>query len=97
MPRLISASIAITLTWYLNRRLVFRTQQSNAMGSEYGRYVVVQVIGLLVNLVVYFMALAILPVLRNVPVMAIALGAAAALLFNFLGARCWAFRTQKEP
>lgn len=96
IPRLISAAVAITFTWYLNRRLVFLTHDSSEMVSEYGRYFAVQIMGLLVNLAVYFPALAIFPALRSVPIVAIALGAAGALLFNFVGARWWAFRRREQ-
>lgn len=96
VPRLISASVSITLTWYLNRRLVFRTHEVSAKGPEYGRYLGVQAIGLLVNFAAYFLALAAFEPLRAVPVAAIAIGAAAALVFNFAGARWWAFQMRQQ-
>lgn len=93
--RLASAAIAITLTWYLNRHFVFRTGNVNARGREYGRYLGVQLTGLAVNFGVYFLTLALIPALRAIPVVALAAGAAAALLFNYLGAKWWAFRVRR--
>ena len=96
LSRVLSATVAITLTWYLNRHLVFETHGVNRKGPEYGRYLGVQTIGLAVNFGVYFIALQLIPSLRSIPVIALAAGAAAALTFNFLGARLWAFRLDKS-
>lgn len=92
--RLLSATIAITLTWYLNRRLVFQTHAVSAKGPEYARYLTVQLIGLAVNFGIYFTMLASFPELQSIPVFALAAGATAALAFNFVGARYWAFRIE---
>ena len=96
LSRLLSAAISITLTWYLNRKLVFRTDAVNRKGPEYGRYLGVQAVGLAVNFGVYFLMLEAFVALRAVPILALAAGAAAALTFNFLGARLWAFRLDKN-
>lgn len=90
--RLISAAIAITFTWFLNRRYVFGTTGVNRSGPEYGRHVVVQLGGLAINFAVYFALLATLPGFRTVPVLALAAGSAVALAFNFVASRWWAFR-----
>jgi putative flippase GtrA len=92
--RIVSAGAAITLTWYLNRRHVFRTAQISRSGPEYARYVVSQSGGLAVNFAVYLALLDGVQVLREVPVLALCGGALVAITFNFLGARYWAFRTE---
>lgn len=94
VSRLASAAIAITLTWFLNRHFVFRTHAINRMGAEYSRYLAVQTVGLAVNFGVYFLMLDVFTPLQTVPIVALAAGAAAALAFNFLGARLWAFRLE---
>jgi len=96
VSRVASAALAITLTWYLNRHFVFRTHAVNRMGTEYSRYLAVQTVGLAVNFGVYFLLLSVFVSLRTVPIVALAAGAAAALTFNFLGARLWAFRHEKS-
>lgn len=90
--RLISAAVAISVTWLLNRRYVFRTTDINRSGPEYGRHVVVQLGGLAVNFAVYFGFIAVFPGLRTMPLLALAAGSAVALAFNFAGSRWWAFR-----
>ncbi len=92
--RIVSAGAAITLTWYLNRRHVFRTAQTSRSGPEYARYLVIQSAGLVVNLGVYLAILNSVQALREVPVVALCGGALVAIAFNFLGARYWAFRTE---
>jgi putative flippase GtrA len=92
--RIVSAGAAITLTWYLNRRHVFRTAQTSRSGPEYARYLLVQTAGLAVNFGVFLALLSGVQVLREVPVIALCGGALVAITFNFLGARYWAFRTE---
>jgi putative flippase GtrA len=92
--RFVSAGAAITLTWYLNRRHVFRTAQTSRSGPEYARYLVIQSAGLVVNLGIYLALLNSVQALREVPVIALCGGALVAITFNFLGARYWAFRTE---
>ncbi len=92
--RIVSSGAAITLTWYLNRRHVFRTAQKSRSGPEYARYVLIQSGGLAVNFGVYLALLNSMQVLREVPVLALCGGALVAITFNFLGARYWAFRAE---
>ena len=96
VSRISSAALAITLTWYLNRHLVFRTHAINRKGPEYGRYLGVQTVGLAVNFGIYFLMLALFPTLQAIPIVALAAGAGTALTFNFLGARWWAFRLENN-
>ena len=90
--RTVSASSSIGTTWALNRRFTFSARRSYDWRAELGRYTLVQVAGLLVNFGVFAMALWLVAPLRAVPVVALALGAATALAFNFLSARTLAFR-----
>lgn len=90
--RAVSASLSIVTTWSLNRRITFAARHSRAWRAELARYAIGQGAGLLVNLATFAAALATVPPLRSVPIVALALGAAAALAFNFLTARTFAFR-----
>ena len=90
--RLVSASMAVTLTWILNRHLVFYTSNQIGRGAEYMRYIVVQALGLSINLGVFLLLLESSELAGRVPVLALIGGAAAAIFFNYLGARYWAFR-----
>lgn len=92
--RIVSASVSITLTWYLNRQHVFQTSNINSSVPEYTRYIAVQTIGLIVNFGVYLFLLANVAQFREQPILALCGGAAAALTLNFLGARYFAFRAK---
>lgn len=95
--RTVSATCSITTTWALNRRITFAQRRSENRAGEYLRYVAGQVVGLAVNLGTFTLCLWLLPRLRHYPIVALAIGAAAALLFNFFTARTIAFRERRHP
>jgi putative flippase GtrA len=93
--RAVSFATAVIATWALNRQWVFgglKSRHARAVGAEYLRYVVVQTVGALTNLVVFVAVLAAVPGLIGYPVVPLAIGAIAGLLVNFAGARAWVFR-----
>ena len=83
VARAISFTVAVTATWYMNRRWVFERVTAHRSRREYTAYVVVQVIGAVINLSIYVAVIELVPRLAGMPVIPLALGAAAALLFNF--------------
>jgi putative flippase GtrA len=90
--RTLSASCSIAATWVCNRMWTFAARKSRNAAAELLRYAVVQLGGLLVNIGVFVACLALIPALRSTPIIALAIGAAVALLFNFISARAAAFR-----
>jgi putative flippase GtrA len=90
--RAVSASCSISTTWALNRRVTFREQKSRDARSEYVRYVLAQVLGLALNLGVFAASVVLLPPVRRAPIIAVLLGASAALCVNFVTAKTMAFR-----
>jgi putative flippase GtrA len=95
--RMVSASSAIVTTWALNRRFTFAARRSRGLTAELARYTLVQTAGLLVNLGAFALAIWLVPSLRAAPIIALGLGAAAALLFNFAAARTLAFVRRPVP
>lgn len=89
--RAVSFGLAVSVTWYLNRRLTFAHRASAGRAAEYGRYFGVQGIGALINLGVYAIAVTLAPALGALPVIPLAMGSAVAMVFNFLAARHLAF------
>ena len=89
--RLASFAVAVTATWYLNRRYVFAARKTADKRSEYSRYLAVQLVGMAINFLVYSLCIASSPMMDKWPVLALAVGSAVALLFNFLGARMFVF------
>jgi len=89
--RAISFSVAVTATWAINRNFAFAGLQQQRRGREYSAYFLVQIIGAVINLGVFALAIAVQPGLRSLPVAPLAIGAAVALVFNFLASRNWVF------
>ena len=94
--RVVSTSIAITATWYLNRRHTFKTAGISPRGPEYLRYWIVQSVGTAISFGVFLVVLDVWSAARDIPILALIAGAAAALVFNFLGARYWAYSTESS-
>ena len=84
--RAISFTAAVTATWYMNRRWVFNRRTVRISGREYTAYLLVQVTGAVINLSLFALIIELLPRFAELPVIPLAAGAAAALLFNFTAA-----------
>lgn len=93
VSRLTSFSCASLATWLLNRSLTFRTATRGveASGSEYFRYVTVQIVGAMINLLVFVLLVQLRPTLSELPVVPLAVGAVFGLLFNFAATRFWVY------
>jgi putative flippase GtrA len=87
--RAVSFAAAVTTTWLCNRRWVF--QKTSDARREYATYVVMQVVGALINLMMFALLIELVPRLASVPVVPLAGAAAVALLFNYFAARRWVF------
>ena len=96
LARLISFTLATLATWWLNRRHTFGMDSAVGTGTkagEYGRYILIQVGGGLLNLAIFAWLILIEPRLRSIPVLPLAIGAGAGLVWNFLGAKLWVYKT----
>lgn len=88
-----SFALAVSVTWLLNRTLVFHSTRSRGGGrrSEYARYIAVQVVGAAVNLAVFSALLVAFPRFTSTPILPLAVGAMFGLLVNYACARYWVF------
>lgn len=92
--RLFSFPLAVTATWYLNAHWTFdESSRSRSRGAQYARYVGVQTVGALTNYACYAVVLRYLPASAEGAVVALAIGSAAGLVVNFVGARLLVFRS----
>ena len=93
LGRLVSFSVAVFVTFELNRRWTF---QKDAAPSSYGQaflsYVAVQAVGFGSNFAVYAICLALLPAQLDYPVLCLAIASGAALTVNFFGLSALVFR-----
>jgi putative flippase GtrA len=94
--RLVSFSVAVTATWAINRNFAFAGLRQHRKSREYSAYFFVQIVGAAINLGVFAAVVALQPGLRSVPVLPLAIGAAVAMVFNFVASRAWVFRGSNE-
>lgn len=89
--RIVSFAVAVTATWYLNRRYVFYARKTPDRHREFSRYLAVQLTGMAINFLAYSLCIATVEIMDRWPVMALAVGSTVALFFNFMGARIFVF------
>jgi putative flippase GtrA len=87
VARLLSFAMAVTVTWSLNRCWTFRGPRSRSLPREYGLYVLAQSGGAAINLGLYVLCVASIPVMAAFPAAAVAVGAVGGMAFNYLSAR----------
>lgn len=87
----LSFALAVSVTWLLNRIWTFRRTAGRSKGREYALYVLTQTAGALINLGIFFLLVALSPSLSEWPFIPLAIGAVAALGFNFVVSKRWIF------
>jgi putative flippase GtrA len=90
--RLCSFSIAVTVTWLLNRKLTFPDRKDKRAMHEWLRYAALNGLGALLNLVIFFWLIFVFKAFATVPLVPLAIAAVVALVFNFLVSRYFVFR-----
>ena len=84
--------VAATANWAMNRLWTFRHRVHAAAHKQWLRYLGANLIGFVVNRGLFFVLITISPVCHAQPILAIAAGALAGLLFNFLLSRKFVFQ-----
>jgi putative flippase GtrA len=92
--RLISFPSAVFITWWLNRKYNFRSDE--AVLTEASRYFGSQGVGALTNVAVFVCCLYFLPSLAGRPIFALGLGAIAGLTVNFLLSYFYVFNKSRK-
>jgi putative flippase GtrA len=85
--RAVSFLLAVSVTWYMNRVWTFQTTDNKRHRQEYVRYILVQVVGALINLGIYVYCIETIPKMADYPVLPLMIGAVVALMFNYLFSR----------
>jgi len=94
--RVVSFGVAVTTTWLLNREFVFSDGKLASTRKEYSRYLTLQGTSMVVNLGVYSLAIMLSPVMAEYPLLPLAAGCAAGLVFNYTGMRFFVFTGAKS-
>lgn len=90
--RLVSFSVAVTATWYLNRQHTFADSKDASAMDEWGRYAIVNTVGALLNLGIFLWLAYRFAFFADWPIVTLAIAATVALVFNFFASRRLAFR-----
>ena len=80
--RIISIPIAITFTWYCNRRFTFKNKNPKKI-KQYSRYFFLILCGITINYSVYIYVLDLLAALEYSYIIALCIGSLSSMLFNF--------------
>ena len=98
LARVVSFSIAVTATWYLNRKLTFRDRSARHVGTEYMRYAAVQIVGAAVNYGTFAALVMLFDLALRWPLVALAPASLVAMFVTYLGMHWFAFpRRSLEP
>ncbi len=94
LGRVCSTSLAILVTFTLNRNWTFKPSVKRSIWAELAYYVAAQSFGPACNPAIYSaMVLALKGIMAN-PFFALAIASAGAMMVNYLGARFFVFRTE---
>ncbi len=89
--RAVSFTVAVLVTFLLNRSLSFADLRGRPVLSALAGYLLVQAFGFACNMLVFALAILRLPEPFSAPLAALALASAVALVLNYAGARLLVF------
>jgi len=92
--RVVSFFVAATATWSLNRRFTFTVVDRRPLVVQWFRFVGANAVGGAVNYGIYAVLVTFVPLITKHPVLGVAVGAVAGLVFNFSISKFWVFRGQ---
>lgn len=90
-------AIAVSVTWVLNRHLTFRDARATDRVNQWSAYVLVNLGGASINLSIFFCLMSRLPHIEPFPFLSLATASIAAMTFNYLGAKYFAFPADARP
>jgi len=88
----IAFTMAVTVTWLINRHWTFSENASERWLHEWTRYVAANSVGAIVNNGTYIVLVFTEKVFTNAPVLAVAAGSIAGMVFNFTSSKILVFR-----
>ena len=94
--RLFSFLVAATVTWLLNREFTFPDAGRDRPRSQWAKYLVANGLGGAANFAIYAVVVGTTNVGNVYPVLGVAAGSLAGLLFNFTSSRLLVFRVPNQ-
>jgi putative flippase GtrA len=89
--RIVSFSVAVTATWYINRRFTFGDRPAQHIGHEYLKYLLVQGVGVAINYGVFSAVVFASAYAARLPVLALIPASLLAMFATYLGMHRFAF------
>jgi putative flippase GtrA len=96
IAKILSFPVAATVSWWLNRTYTYASSGRVGAGSQWAQSLAVNVVGGLANYAVFAAVYAAVPLATAYPVMAVAAGAVAGLVFNFTLSDKLVFRSRSS-
>ena len=90
--RLISFSVAITCSWYLNRVFTYKNFDSKWL-RQWVRFVLVNSVGGAINLLTYTLLVYFFDTVESNPIIGVAAGSVAGLGWNYIVSKIFVFKT----
>lgn len=90
--RAVSFLSAATAAWAMNRQWTFRASAGDALLPEWGRYLIANSLGAMINLGVYTVLVAASAFFYGNPVLAVGVGSLAGMIANFTTSKRFVFR-----
>ena len=91
LARGISFPVALSVGWALNRSWTFEAGRKRSAGSQYRRYVLVQIGGFLINYAAFAALVTSGGLWREWPLLALAVGVLISMIFTYVCSRLFVF------
>jgi putative flippase GtrA len=95
LGRVFSFLIAATATWTLNRRFTFKSTPEHPL-RQWVRFLGANGLGFAANYGTYFVLITLFAMVRTYPILGVAAGAIAGLVFNFTINKFWVFNVKAQ-
>lgn len=92
LGRLVSFVCAVVATFAFNRRYTFAASGPQSLSTQFSRYLLAMTGGFVVNYGAYALLVWRVELVREWPVLGVAVGSVLGLAVNFLSSRYWVFR-----
>lgn len=94
--QIIAFSVAVTVTWLINRHWTFAEHTSDRWLYEWGKYVAANSLGAAANNAVYVSLVLTTAIFSKYPVFAVALGSVVGMVFNFASSKHLVFNHKAD-
>lgn len=97
LGRLVSFLCAVVATFAFNRRYTFAASERQSLSKQFARYLLAMTGGFVVNYGAYALLVWRVELVREWPVIGVAVGSVLGLVVNFISSRYWVFRSNRAP